>query len=78
MHKYSEQIIRHEAVTEEGRACEILERVTYERQPAQGGTADQLVVVNRRYDRQTGEPLNRLSESEFEEQRTGIRLRLQR
>jgi hypothetical protein len=78
MHKYSEQIIRYEAVTEEGRACEILERITYERQPGQGQDADQLVVINRRYDLKTGECLHRLGETEFEDQVTGARLRLQR
>ena len=78
MHKYTEQIIRHEAVTEEGKACEILERITYERQPGQGAESDQQVVVNRRFDLQTGECLNRLGETEFEEQITGAKLQLQR
>jgi len=77
MHNYSEKITRYWAVNEEGKACEILERITYERQPGAGHDADVLVEINRRYDRQTGECLNRLSESEFEEQVSGARLRLQ-
>ncbi len=78
MHKYTEQIVRYEAVNDEGKACEVLERITYERQPGQGPGADQLVVVNRRFDLQTGECLHRLSETEFEDQITGARLHLQR
>jgi hypothetical protein len=75
MHRYSEKINRYWAVNDEGKSCEILERITYERQPGEGEGV--LVEINRRYDRQTGECLNRLSESEFEEQVTGARLRLQ-
>jgi hypothetical protein len=73
MHPYSEQIIRHRAVTEEGKPCEILERITFERRP--GATAP--VEINRRYDLRTGERVNRLSDTEFEDEQTGARLRLQ-
>jgi hypothetical protein len=75
MHKYSEKIIRYWAVNDEGKSCEILERITYERQPGQG--PDALVEINRRYDLQTGECLNRVGETEFEDPVTGARLRLQ-
>jgi hypothetical protein len=75
MHRYSEKINRFRAVNEDGKACEILERITYEQPPGAG--ADALVEINRRYDLQTGECLNRLGETEFEEQLTGARLRLQ-
>jgi hypothetical protein len=74
VHRYSEQIIRYEALTEEGKACEILERVTYERLAG----VPEPAVVNRRFDLQTGEPLSRLSETEFAVDATGIRLQLQR
>jgi hypothetical protein len=77
MHKYSEKIIRYWAVNEEGKDCEILERITYELQPGREQGADALVEINRRYDLQTGECLNRLGETEFEDQVTGARLRLQ-
>jgi len=73
MHKYSEQIIRHLAVNEDGKTCEILERITYERR---AGVRDERVEINRRYDLRTGERLNRLSETEFEEDSSGSRLRL--
>ncbi|HTQ36656.1 MAG TPA: hypothetical protein VMH77_06435 [Steroidobacteraceae bacterium] len=73
MHRYSEQVVRHQALTEEGKPCEILERITYERRPAVAEPA----VVNRRYDLRTGERVNRLSDTEFEEDFSGARLRLQ-
>ena len=73
MHPYSEQLIRHRALTEEGKSCEILERITYKRQPGA-----EPVVVNRRYDLSTGECLNRLSDTEFEDDASGARLQLQR
>ena len=69
-----EQVIRHQARDEEGKLREILERVTYERK---AGVAEP-VVINRRYDLSTGESLNRLSESEFEDGESGARLQLQR
>ena len=77
MHRYSEKIVRYQAVNEEGQPREILERITYERQPGTGQAPEALVEINRRYDLQTGECLNRLGETEFEEQVTGARLRLQ-
>jgi hypothetical protein len=74
MHPYSEQIIRHPALTEEGKPCEILERITYERR----SDATEPVEIHRRYDLKTGERVNRLSDDEFEEDLTGARLRLRR
>lgn len=74
MHPYSEQVIRHRALDEEGKPREILERITYERKPG----AAEPVVINRRYDLKTGESLIRLSETEFEDDESGARLRLQR
>ena len=74
MHPYSEQVIRHRALDDEGKPREILERVTYERK---AGAAEP-VVIHRRYDLSTGECLNRLSDTEFEDDASGARLRLQR
>ena len=74
MHPYSEQVIRHRATDEEGKPRQILERVTFERKP---GVAEP-VVINRRYDLSTGESLNRVSETEFEDDASGARLQLQR
>ncbi len=76
MQKYSEEVIRHPAVNEEGKPCEILERVTFERQPGQD--AGQRVVVNRRYDLRTGERLIRLDDNEFQEDESGAKVRLHR
>jgi hypothetical protein len=74
VHPYSEKIIRYQAITDEGKACEILERITLERV---AGAAEP-TVINRRFDLQTGEPLCRLGDDEFEVESTGARLRLQR
>jgi len=77
VHPYSEKIIRHRAINEEGKVVEVLERITYERQPPAGTATAELTVVNRRFDLRTGEQLNRLSDTEFEEGATGARLHLQ-
>jgi hypothetical protein len=76
MKKYSEELIRHAAITAEGKACEILERITYEREVSAEGALGTPVEVNRRYDLKTGEPLNRLGEREFEDEESGARVHL--
>lgn len=78
MNKYSEEIIRHRAVTAEGKPREILERITYVRELRADGSLAIPVVVHRRFDLATGECLNPLSETEFEDDATGDRLQLQR
>jgi len=74
VHPYSEKIIRYRAINDEGKDCEILERITFERLPHVAEPA----VINRRFDLQTGEPLCRVGEDEFQVEATGARLRLQR
>lgn len=69
-HKYSEELIRHRAVTADGKPCEVLERVTWERD------GEQRTLVNRRYDLRTGERLNRLSDTEFEDDVSGDVIKL--
>lgn len=76
MKKYSEEIIRHPAVTTDGKPCEILERVTLERVVAGDGSLSEPVVVNRRFDLKTGEVLNRLGEREFEDEESGAKIHL--
>lgn len=76
--KYSEQILRHAALTEEGRHCEILERITYERAVLPDGSLGEPLEINRRFDLKTGERVNRLGADEFEDDVSGARLRLQR
>ncbi len=78
MKKYSEELIRHPAVNAEGKPREVLERVTYAREVREDGSLSEPVVVNRRFDLQTGELLLRLSETEFEEDETGAKVHLRR
>jgi hypothetical protein len=75
-HKYFEQLIRHAALTAEGKSCEILERVTFERRVDADGSPAEPAVVNRRYDLRTGERVNPLGNGEFEDDVTGEKLRL--
>lgn len=74
--KYSEQIVRYDAITEEGYPCEILERITLERVVQADGSLGEPSVINRRFDRQTGETLQRLSETQFVENESGLKLQL--
>lgn len=76
MIKYSETLQRYAALTEEGKPCEILERVTWEKVPGPEGAQPELKEILRRYDLRTGERLHRISESEFMDDETGARLRL--
>ena len=76
--KYSEEVIRYAAVTDEGKPREILERITYGRAVQEDGSLGEPEVVNRRYDLRTGESLRRLGDDEFEDDETGARLRVQR
>jgi hypothetical protein len=74
--KYSEQIFRHAAVTGDGKPCEILERVTFEHLVGEGGVVGAPTEVNRRYDLRTGERLNRLSDTSFEDDVSGEQIQL--
>lgn len=76
MKKYSEELIRHPATTADGKACEVLERITLEREVREDGSLSEATVVNRRYDLKTGELLNRLGEREFEDDETGAKVYL--
>jgi hypothetical protein len=76
MKKYSEEITRYPAVTAEGKPCEVLERVTYERVVGEDGSLSEPVVVNRRFDLKTGELLVRLGEREFADDETGAKVTL--
>ncbi|MFO1502985.1 MAG: hypothetical protein U1F39_04150 [Steroidobacteraceae bacterium] len=76
MKKYSEEILRYPAVTAEGKPCEILERITHEREVREDGSLTDPVVVNRRYDLKTGELLVRLGEREFADDETGAKITL--
>lgn len=78
MKKYSEEIVRYDSVNDEGKYYEILERITYERVEQSDGSLGEPSVFTRRFDLQTGEPLTRLGEDEFEGDETGVRLKLQR
>jgi hypothetical protein len=64
--KYSETLIRHPAQAENGHPCEILERVTYERELQPDGSWSEPRQVNRRYDLRTGQRVNHLDGDRFE------------
>ncbi len=72
--KYSEDIVRYRAVNADGKPCEILERITFERESGADGQPGERREVARRYDLRTGERLNRLSDTEFEDDESGDRL----
>jgi hypothetical protein len=76
--KYSEEVRRFAALDEDGKPCEILERVTYGREELADGTLGEASVANRRFDLKTGERVHRLSDDEFENDLTGAKLQLQR
>jgi hypothetical protein len=64
--KYHEQVLRHQAVLADGRPCEILERLTFERTVLADGSLSEARQVNRRFDLKTGERVNHLGDDEFE------------
>ncbi len=64
--RYYETTLRHEAVTAEGKPCEILERITFERDAqADGSFAGEGREVNRRFDLRTGERVRHLGGDDF-------------
>ena len=73
--KYHEEILRHPAVTAEGKPCEILERLTFERSVQADGTLSDARQINRRFDLRTGERVNHLGGDDYELDLTGDRLR---
>ncbi len=66
MKKHHEVLVRHPAVTADGKDCEILERITYERQVLADGSLSEAVECNRRFDLRTGEPLVHLGGDDYE------------
>jgi hypothetical protein len=73
--KYHEEILRHPAITAEGKPCEILERLTFERSVQADGTLSDARQINRRFDLRTGERVNHLGGDDYELDLTGDRLR---
>ena len=73
--KYHEEILRHPALTAEGKPCEILERLTFERSVQPDGTLSDARQINRRFDLRTGERVNPLGGDDYELDLTGDRLR---
>lgn len=76
--KYHEEIHRYPALTADGKAVEILERVTYARSVAADGSLSAAQEVNRRFDLRTGERLDPLGGGEFQFVVGGERLTAQR
>ena len=75
--KYSEDILRRAAVNEEGKPCEILERITYARAEQPDGALGEPQVVSRRFDLKTGERVNHLGGDDYQLDESGVRLRAQ-
>ena len=73
--KYHEEMLRHPAITAEGKPCEILERLTFERSVQADGTVSDARQINRRFDLRTGERVNPLGGDDYELDLTGDRLR---
>ena len=73
--KYHEQVHRHAAVMPDGRPCEILERVTFERTVGPDGSLSEAREVNRRFDLKTGERVNHIAGDEFQLDLEGVTLR---
>ena len=73
--KYHEEMLRHPAITAEGKPCEILERLTFERSVQADGTLSDARQINRRFDLRTGERVNHLGDDDYELDLTGDRLR---
>lgn len=63
--KYHEQVLRHLAVTADGKTVELLERRTFERVLQADGSLGEPIEVNRRFDLSTGERVNHLDGDDF-------------
>jgi len=64
--KYSETLIRHVAETEDGVPCEILERLTFERELGADGHWSEPRQINQRFDLRTGQRVNHLGGDRFQ------------
>jgi hypothetical protein len=74
--KYTEELNRFAALDAEGRPVEVLERITFARTIGKDGRAKgRAKEISRRYDLKTGERLLRVSDTEFEDDETGARVR---
>jgi hypothetical protein len=73
--KYHEEIHRYPALLDGGRSCEILERITFERDELADGSLGEPRVCNRRFDLRTGERVNALGGDDFELDLEKTRLR---
>ncbi len=75
--KYTEELFRYPAINEDGKPCEVIERVTYARTIGRDGRAKgRPKEVNRRWDLKTGERLHKLGDTLFVEDETGARITL--
>jgi hypothetical protein len=72
--KYSETLIRHAAETEQGQTCEILERLTFERERQPDGSWSEPRQINQRFDLRTGQRVNHLGGDRFEVDVSGEQL----
>ena len=63
--KYQEEVLRHVAVMADGTHCELLERLTFERDILADGSLGEPRQINCRFDLRTGERVNHLQGDEF-------------
>jgi hypothetical protein len=75
--KFTEELLRYPALDANGKPCEILERITFERTIGKDGRAKgRTKEISRRYDLKTGERVHRVSDTEFADDESGARLTL--
>ena len=63
--KYHEEVLRHVAVMADGTHCELLERLTFERDILADGSLGEPRQIICRFDLRTGERVNHLQGDEF-------------
>ena len=74
--KYHEQVLRHLAVTADGKTVELLERRTFERPILEDGSLGEAKEINRRFDLSTGERVNPVEGDDYVQCYSGETLRI--
>ena len=74
--KYQEQVLRHEALTADGKTVELLERRTYQRAIQPDGSLGEAAEISRRFDLSTGERVNHVSGDDYVQCYSGEALRV--
>lgn len=64
--KYHEEVLRHPAHMADGSPCEIIERLTFERELRPDGSLAAARQINQRFDLKTGEQVRHLGGARYE------------